>query len=55
MQRQHGELVPIGEVVSGLDDVLVPAIRDDSPQALHHFTLAILHPGRSGGPLGVGQ
>ena len=40
MQRQRGELVPIGEVVSGLDDVLVPAIRDDSPQAVHHFTQA---------------
>ena len=26
MQRKRGELVPIGEVVSGLDDVLVPAI-----------------------------
>ena len=38
MQRQRGELVPIGEVVSGLDDV--PAIRDDSPQAVHHFTQA---------------
>ena len=38
MQRQRGELVPIGEVVSGLDDV--PAIRDDSPQARHHFTRA---------------
>ena len=34
-----GELVPIGEVVvSGLDDV--PAIRDGSPQARHHFTVA---------------
>ena len=40
MQRQRDELVPIGEVVSGLDDVLVPAIRDDSPQARHHFTQA---------------
>ena len=40
MQRQHGELVPIGKVVSGLDDVLVPAIRDDSPQARRSFTLA---------------
>ena len=38
MQRQHGELVPIGEVVSGLDDVLVPAIREASPQSRHHFT-----------------
>ena len=40
MQRQRGELVPIGEVVSGLDDVPVKAIRDDSPQAQHHFTQA---------------
>ena len=40
MQRQRGELVPIGEVVSGLDDVAVPAIRNDSPQARHHFTQA---------------
>ena len=31
-------LVPIGEVVSGLDDV--PAIRDGSPQARHSFTQA---------------
>ena len=38
MQRARGELVPIGEVVSGLDDV--PAIRDDSPQARHSFTVA---------------
>ena len=37
MERKH-ELVPIGEVVSGLDDV--PAIRDDSPQPHHHFTRA---------------
>ena len=40
MQRKHGELGPIGEVVSGLDDVLVPTIRDASPQARHHFTVA---------------
>ena len=40
MQRQRGEVVPIGEVVSGLDDVLAPAIRDDSPQARHSFTVA---------------
>ena len=39
MQRNPGELVPIGEVVSGLDGP-VTAIRDDSPQARHHFTLA---------------
>ena len=40
MQRQRGELVPIGEVVSGLDDGLVPAIREATPQSLHHFTQA---------------
>ena len=40
MQRQRGELVPIGDAVSGLDDVLVSALRNDSPQARHHFTLA---------------
>ena len=39
MQRQRGELVPIGEVVSDLDGP-VQAIRDTSPQALHHFTQA---------------
>ena len=38
MQRNPGELVPIGEVVPGLDDV--PAIRDDSPQARRGFTVA---------------
>ena len=37
MQRQRGELVPIGEVVADLDGP-VKAIRDASPQALHHFT-----------------
>ena len=40
MQRQRGELAPIGEVVTGLDDELVPAIRNDSPQARHSFTVA---------------
>ena len=39
MQRQRGELVPIGEVVGGLGGP-VAAIRDASPQALHHFTQA---------------
>ena len=39
MQRQRGELVPIGEAVSGMGGP-VKAIRDASPQALHHFTLA---------------
>ena len=41
MQRKRGELVPIGAVISGLDDELVPAsIPAASPQARHHFTLA---------------
>ena len=39
MQRQRGELVPIGEVVADLNGP-VQAIRDTSPQALHHFTQA---------------
>ena len=39
MQRQRGELVPIGEVIDDLDGP-VKAIRDASPQALHHFTQA---------------
>jgi hypothetical protein len=37
MQRQRGELVPIGEVVADLDGP-VKAIREASPQARHHFT-----------------
>ena len=37
MQRQRGDLVPIGEVIGGLGSP-VKAIRDTSPQALHHFT-----------------
>ena len=40
MQRQRGELVPIDDAVSGLDDVLVKAIREASTQARHHFTVA---------------
>ena len=39
MQRQRGSLVPVAEVVSGLNGP-VKAIRDVSPQALHHFTQA---------------
>ena len=39
MQRQRGSLVPVAEVVSGLNGP-VKAIRDNSPQALHHFTQA---------------
>ena len=39
MQRQRDGLVPIGEVIGGLDGP-VKAIREASPQARHHFTLA---------------
>ena len=38
-QRQRGELVPIGDALSGMGGP-VKAIRDASPQALHHFTQA---------------
>ena len=38
MQRKQG-LVPIGEALADLDGP-VKALRDASPQALHHFTLA---------------
>ena len=37
MQRQRGELVPIGEVIADLPGP-VKAIREASPQAVHHFT-----------------
>ena len=37
MQSKQDGLVPIGEVFGGLDGP-VKAIRDVSPQALHHFT-----------------
>ena len=39
MQRQRGELVPVGEVIADLGGP-VQALRDASPQALHHFTQA---------------
>ena len=39
MQSKRDGLVPIGEVVSDLGGP-VQAIRDTSPQALHHFTQA---------------
>ena len=39
MQRQHGELVPIGDALSELGGP-VKSIREATPQALHHFTLA---------------
>ena len=37
MQSKRGELVPVAEVVSRLDGP-VAAIREASPQALHHYT-----------------
>ena len=37
MQRQRGELVLIGDALSGMGGP-VKAIRDATPQALHHFT-----------------
>ena len=37
MQRKRGELVPIGEVVADLPGH-VKAIREATPQALHHYT-----------------
>ena len=39
MQRQRGELVPIGDALSSMGEP-VKAIRDASPQARHHFTQA---------------
>ena len=39
MQRKRGELVPIGDALSGMGGP-VKAIRDATPQALHHFTQA---------------
>ena len=39
MQRQRGELVPIGDALADLGGP-VQAIRAASPQALHHFTQA---------------
>ena len=39
MALKRGSLVPVAEVVSGLNGP-VKAIRDASPQALHHFTQA---------------
>ena len=50
MQRQRGELVPIGDALSSMGGP-VKAIRDASPQAVQHcFTVA-----RSGGPACRGQ
>ena len=39
MKRQRGGLVPIGDALADLGGP-VKAIRDASPQALHHFTQA---------------
>ena len=39
MQRKRGELVPIGDTLSGMGGP-VKAIRAAAPQARHHFTLA---------------
>ena len=39
MQRPRGELVPIGDALSGMGGP-VKSIRDATPQALHHFTQA---------------
>ena len=39
MQRQRGDLVPIGEAFDGLGGTVKKALQP-SPQALHHFTLA---------------
>ena len=39
MQRQRGELVPIGDALADLGGP-VKAIRDTSPPAFHHFTQA---------------
>ena len=39
MRSKRGELVPVAKVVSGLGGP-VAAIREATPQALHHFTRA---------------
>ena len=39
MQRQRNELVPIGDALADLGGP-VKAIREASPQAVHHFTQA---------------
>ena len=39
MQRKQGDLIPVGEALADLGGP-VEAIRDVSPQALHHFTQA---------------
>ena len=37
MQSKRGELIPVGKIIGGLSGP-VQAIREASPQALHHFT-----------------
>ena len=39
MQRQRGELVPIGDALSGMGGP-VKSVRDATPQAVHHCTQA---------------
>ena len=39
MQRKRGGLIPIGEALADLPGP-IQAIREASPQARHHFTLA---------------
>ena len=39
MQRKRGELVPVGDALSGMGGP-VTALHDTSPQARHHFTQA---------------
>ena len=39
VKRQRGELVPVAEALAGQTGP-VPAIREASPQAWHHFTLS---------------
>ena len=39
MQRQRGELIPISDVLAGRGGPM-KALRDASPQAVHHFTQA---------------
>ena len=39
MQRQRGELIPVGKIIGGLSGP-VQVIRDDSPHARHSFTVA---------------
>ena len=40
MDRKRDGVVSIGEAVSGVDDVLVTAIREAAPQERHCFTVA---------------